>query len=94
MKWIHVNGVDRGVVHLYALSTCSHCKRTKDLLNDLGIDYSYIFVDTLPTDEITEVMQTVEKYNPRGSFPTLIIENNKQCIVGFHEDQIKKALSK
>lgn len=93
MEWIHINGINRGTVQLYALSTCGHCKRTKDLLNEMGIDYSYIFVDTLAPDDINEVMQTVEKFNPRGSFPTLVIDNGKTCIVGYHEDQIREALS-
>ena len=93
MEWIHINGINRGTVHLYALSTCGHCKRTKDLLNEMGIEYSYIFVDTLASDDINEVMQTVEKYNPRGSFPTLVIDEGKTCIVGYHEDQIREALS-
>lgn len=76
---------------LYAISTCVWCKRTKRLLNNLGVKYDYIFVDQLQGDEKKQVEKEVEKYNPRCSFPTLVI-NEKDCIVGFKEDEIKEAL--
>jgi hypothetical protein len=30
----------------------------------------------------------MEKWNPKGSFPTLVIDD-KRCIVGFREDEIR-----
>ena len=45
MKIEHVNGENRGKILLYALSTCGWCKKTKGLLNKLGVEYSYIYVD-------------------------------------------------
>ncbi len=93
MEWTHVKGLHKGDIQLYALSTCGHCKRTKDLLNELGIQYSYLFVDLLPEKEISLVLNDIEKYNPRGSFPTLVIDNGKRCIIGFHENEIREALS-
>ena len=87
----HVEGKDKGDVMLYAISTCVWCKRTKRLLNNLGVKYDYIFVDQLQGDEKKQVEKEVEKYNPRCSFPTLVI-NEKDCIVGFKEDEIKEAL--
>lgn len=87
----HVDGKDRGKVMLYALSTCVWCKRTKTLLNDLGVKYDYIFVDLLTKEERREVERQVEVWNPRCSFPTLVI-NEEKCIVGFKEDEIKGAL--
>lgn len=93
MEWVHVKGIHRGDVYLYALSTCGHCKRTKELLNSLGVEYQYVFVDTLPDDEIPTVLKAVEKYNPGVSFPTLIIDNGKRCIVGYHKEEIIEALS-
>ncbi len=91
MKFEHVEGKNKGKIVLFALSTCVWCKRTKQFLNDLGVEYDYIFVDNLTGSEKVETMNEVEKWNPRCSFPTLII-NDEKCIVGFKEGQIREAL--
>ncbi|MEA3559578.1 MAG: glutaredoxin family protein [Candidatus Thermoplasmatota archaeon] len=90
MEYEHVEGKYKGKVVLFALSTCVWCKRTKKLLGDLGIDYSYIFVDQLDRQSRKEVEKEVMKWNPRCSFPTLVINSDK-CIVGYQEDDIKEA---
>ena len=86
-----VDGDNKGDIKLYAISTCVWCKRTKKLLGDLGVNYRYIFVDQLDKATRDEVEVEVTKWNPRCSFPTLVINNDK-CIVGFQEDEIKEAL--
>ena len=91
VKIEHVKGINKGKILLYALSTCGWCKKTKDLLNDLGVEYSYIFVDLLDEPDKENVMNDVRKWNPACSFPTVVI-NEKECIVGFKEDKIKEAL--
>ncbi len=87
----NVDGDNKGVIKLYAISTCVWCKRTKKLLGDLGVNYSFIFVDQLDRNTRDEVEKEVTKWNPRCSFPTLVIDQDK-CIVGFQEDEIKEAL--
>jgi len=86
-----VQGKDKGKIVLYALSTCVWCKKTKKLLNDLGVQYSFIFVDELKGKEKDITMKRLKKWNPRCSFPTVVI-NDKKCIVGFKEDEIKETL--
>ena len=76
---------------LYALSTCGWCARTKDLLRELGVEFSYIYVDLLEDKEQDDIMNEVEKWNPKGSFPTLVI-NDRKGIVGFRDDEIREAL--
>jgi Glutaredoxin and related proteins len=44
----YVPGDDHHKVVLYALSTCGWCARTKQLLTDLGVEFSYVYVDLLP----------------------------------------------
>ncbi len=90
---VHVSGRDRGKVVLYALSTCVWCKKTKELLSELGVDFSYLFVDLLPDNELDEILKEMEQFNPKGSFPTLVI-NNEKCIVGYRENDIREALGK
>ncbi|MGB2696649.1 MAG: glutaredoxin family protein [Candidatus Zixiibacteriota bacterium] len=89
----HVKGKSKGQVVLYALSTCGWCRKTKRLLNDLGVEYHYTDVDLLEENERDEVMKTVKRHNPKGSFPTIVIDDRK-CISGFDEDEIKRELGK
>jgi len=87
-----VKGEDKGEVMLYALSTCGWCRKTKELLNSMGVEYSFVDVDLVPGPDKDVVMNQVKTWNPACSFPTLVI--NKKCIVGYKDDQIKAALSK
>jgi len=86
----HVAGRKAGKVMLYALSTCVWCRRTKRLLNELGVEYDYTDVDLLSGAEREAVMEAVEKYNPSLSFPTLVIDD-KKAILGFQEKEIREA---
>ena len=87
----HVQGKDVGKIMLYALSTCIWCKKTRQLLADLGVEYSYLYVDLLQGEERSDAMAIVEKWNPDGSFPTMVI-NDARVIVGFKENEIREAL--
>ena len=89
----HVPGKKAGQVMLYALSTCGWCKKTRSLLENLGVEYDYTYVDLLPPDEKEKTMKIVEKWNPPCSFPTMVIDN-KKCIIGFQEDRIREELKK
>ncbi len=93
MKLKQVSGEDQGKIVLFALSTCGWCKKTKRLLNDLGVEYSYVDVDQLKENEKTEAVDELKKWNPKCSFPTLVIDD-ENCIVGFKEDEIKEAIEK
>jgi glutaredoxin-like protein NrdH len=86
----HVSGKKKGTVMLFALSTCGWCKKTKELLREIGVEFDYAYVDLLEGKEQDEAMNTVERFNPSGSFPTLVI-NNKKGIVGFKELEIREA---
>jgi glutaredoxin-like protein NrdH len=87
----HIPGKPSGKVMLYALSTCGWCKKTIGLLQHLNIDFDYLYVDLLEGTEQDNAMAIVEKFNPKGSFPTLII-NDTRCIVGFNEKEIMGVL--
>jgi glutaredoxin len=60
-------------------------------LNSLGIAYDYIDVDLLPEDEKRKVQEKVKKWNPKGSYPTIVL-NDTSCIIGYDEKEIKEAL--
>ena len=77
-------------VQLFSLSTCSHCKATKTLLNECAVKYDFTDVDLLTGKERTAILEDVKKFNPNCSFPTIIIGDS--VIVGFKEKEIKAAL--
>jgi glutaredoxin-like protein NrdH len=87
----HVEGEKKGKIMLYALSTCGWCRKTKELLNELDVEYEYIYVDLLEYEDKDTAMDQVKKWNPKRSFPTLVIDD--KCIVGFKEDGIREALA-
>jgi len=77
-------------VKMYTLSTCSHCRRTKEFFRNQGIDFEFIDVDLLTGDERRAVIERVRKLNPRVSYPTILIGD--RVIVGFQEREIREAL--
>jgi glutaredoxin-like protein NrdH len=91
MEWIDVVGESKGDVVLYALSTCGWCRKTKRLLDELGVQYRYKYVDMAFGAEKDEVLEQVERWNPHRSFPTLVFDDEK-AIVGYKPDKIKEAL--
>lgn len=76
---------------LYALSTCGWCRRTREFLDELGVEYDFIYVDKLFGEERNKIMDEVKKWNPRCSFPTVVI-NNQKVITGFKDEEIREAL--
>ena len=92
MRTKHVEGEKKGNLILYALSTCVWCKKTKELLNDLKVDYDYVNVDELPDGERDSTMTELKRWNPKCSFPSLVV-NEQTCIVGYNEDKIKETLN-
>ena len=93
MKTETIKGENKGKVMLYALSTCVWCKKTKKLLDKLGVKYSYTYMDYLEGKDKDDTMKILKKWNPRFTFPTLVINDNT-CIVGYKEDKIKEAFNK
>lgn len=81
---------DRESVKVYSLSTCSHCKAAKKFLGECTIKYEFVDVDQLQGEERRAIIEDVKKFNPRCSFPTIIIGD--KVIVGFKEKEIKEAL--
>ncbi len=87
----HVKGKNKGKVLLYALSTCVWCKKARKLLDDLGVEYYYVYVDLLDSDGNAQTRDEIKKWNPQCSFPTIVINNGK-CIAGFDEEKIMKEI--
>ena len=78
-------------VMLYALSTCGWCKKTRSFLDDNGVEYDYVYVDLLKGEEREKVLEEVSRWNPRRSFPTVVIDDT-QSVAGFKEDRLREVL--
>lgn len=84
----HMQGIKKGDVLIYALSTCQWCRKMKELLNEMGIDYYYIDVDLVTGDDQKEVIEEIKQFNPACSFPTMVI-NGRESIIGFDDEKIR-----
>ena len=87
----HVPGKKSRKIVVYALSTCPWCRKTKNLLNELGVEYDFVDVDLADDEEKQKLITSVRKWNPASSFPTIVLDDQK-CIVGFKENEIREAL--
>ena len=87
----HIKGDQKGKIVLYALSTCQWCRKTKELLKNLNIEYYYVDLDMTEGKEREELLGELKKYNPDCSFPTIVIDDS-DFIIGFDEDKIKEKL--
>jgi glutaredoxin len=77
-------------IKIYALSTCIHCRKAKAYLTECQVPYEFVDVDLMKGKERESVVEEVSRYNPRLTFPTILI--GEEVIVGFNEDKVKKAL--
>jgi len=87
----HVQGKKIADLMLYSLSTCYWCNQLKQMLNDAGIDYTYIDVDRLAGREKEDVQAKMDVHNPSGSFPCLVIDDTL-VIQGFKKKKVKELL--
>ncbi|RTZ96462.1 MAG: glutaredoxin family protein [Deltaproteobacteria bacterium] len=77
-------------IKVYSLSTCSHCRSVKKLMDDCTVKYEFVDVDLLKGEERKAILEDIRKFNPRCSFPTIII--GEKVIVGYKEEKIREAL--
>ena len=76
---------------MYALTTCQHCKNTRKFLDANKVDYIIIYLDEYSGSQRSDLMEKVRTYNPRGTFPTILLPNGK-VIVGFRKQLLQEAL--
>lgn len=84
------NGDDMTKPKLFALSTCVHCAKVKELLISLNVDFDTLYVDRLAGDERNHRMRELKGYNPEISFPTLVVGD--QVVIGAKEQRIREIL--
>lgn len=79
-------------VRVFTLSTCGWCKKMKRLLNELEVEYEYFDIDVLSEVEGSKVDEELRRYNPRMSAPTVVVDDGKEVIIGFNEEEVRRVL--
>ena len=66
---------------------------TKKFLEENHYDVTVIHLDDYCDAQRAELMEKVRKYNPRGTFPVVLMPNGK-VIVGFRKTLLEEAMKK
>ena len=82
-----VVGKKVGHIVVYALSTCPLCRKTKQCLENLGLEYYFEDVDLLGEEDRRNAVTEISRWNTKRSFPTIVIDN-KRAIIGYNESEI------
>jgi glutaredoxin-like protein NrdH len=91
MKVEKVSGTNKKhKVMVYALSTCAWCKKTKKYLQDKGIEFEFVDVDLCDEKDLDAIREDLKKRSLGMNFPVVIVDE-KNHIVGFHEDKLNEA---
>ena len=77
-------------VKAYTLSTCPHCRMTKQFLTDNNVEFEYVDVDLLTGEKRTEVLREVYRLTGGYSFPVIIAGD--AVIVGFNRERLQQVL--
>ena len=77
-------------VFLYALSTCFHCRRTKQWLDNHNVEYKFVDVDLADEDEKKRLVKEVKELTGASQFP--VIKVGDEHVTGFNEERLKKLL--
>lgn len=87
-----MEGVNEGHrVRLYALSTCSWCRRVKDFLGERGVAHEYVYVDLCSRDEKREVTMFLKEHNLPLTFPLTVVDESV-FITGYRPKELARAL--
>lgn len=76
---------------LFALSTCGWCRKARTFLDENGLSYRYVYLDMLEGDEQKEVLDLASRWNPKKTFPTLVIDEEDK-LVGFTDEEYRGKL--
>jgi len=73
------------MIKVYSTSTCPWCIKTKEFLKEHKIKFEDIDV----SQDVKSAQEMVKK---SGQMSVPVIEANKEIIIGFDEDKLKKIL--
>ena len=78
-------------VILYAISTCGWCKRAKQTLKDLDVEYEYVDIDLCSIEDKEKIRKEILSRGGRLAYPTIIIDN-KILLTGPSKEELREVL--
>lgn len=88
-KYTKIEGRNLGDIKMFTLSTCGWCKKTKAFMKEHNVAFSYIDVDLLSPEELDPIREEQLRFNPSGSFPTIVVDSDR-CIVGYDVEKLRE----
>ncbi|WP_029895434.1 glutaredoxin family protein [Desulfohalovibrio reitneri] len=79
-------------IKFWGLSTCIHCKKAKEFLDERDVNYDLTYVDRLSGDERQQCIDEIKKHNKALSFPTIVFDDGETVVVGFNSEELESAL--
>ena len=74
-------------VTVYSTPGCKFCKKTKNFLDEEGIDY-----EEKNVAEDSEALKTMVKASGQKGVPVTVIGDEDEVIVGFEEGKLREAI--
>ena len=78
-------------VLLYAISTCGWCKRAKQNLKDLDVEYEYIDIDLCSGEDRQEITKDIRSRKGQLAYPTVIVDD-KILLTGPSREELREVL--
>ncbi len=76
---------------LFALSTCGWCRKARGFLDENDFAYRYVYLDKLEGKEQQDVLSVASRFNPKKTFPLLVIDNG-DALIGFDANAYREKL--
>jgi glutaredoxin-like protein NrdH len=80
-------------VLLYAISTCGWCRRAKNTLKEMDVEYEYIDVDICGREDRETIRQDILSRGGRLAYPTIIVDN-KILLTGPSREELREVLER
>jgi glutaredoxin len=82
---------DKHSVLFLGLSTCVWCRRTRKLLEEVSVPFEFQYIDLLEGEAKDAALDLLQRWNPRRSYPTVVIDNDR-TVIGYKPEELKEAL--
>jgi len=81
----------RHKVLLYAISTCGWCRRAKQNLKDLDVEYEYIDIDLCSGEDRQEITKDILSRKGTLAYPTVVVDD-KILLTGPSKEELQEVL--
>jgi glutaredoxin-like protein NrdH len=78
-------------VLVYAISTCGWCRRAKQNLKDLDVEYEYIDIDLCSGEDRQEITKDILSRKGPLAYPTVIVDD-KILLTGPSREELREVL--